>query len=105
MGVGRAIYLRNNWNKLIQGWTTSGVLYWVSGNPISVTSGLGTWVHEDFSSDNTANTPFTRTDLNSMLTLRMTGNGPYFVPLTARMPHYSKTQSCNWGCASRFKIF
>ncbi len=83
MGEGRLIHLPNKWNRLIQGWTTAGVLYWVSGNPVTVVSNFGTWLREDFSGENTVNTPFTRNDLNSMLTFRMTGNGPYFVPSTA----------------------
>lgn len=83
MGEGRAIHLRNKWNRLIQGWTTSGVLYWVSGNPVSLVSGLGTWLREDFSGENMVNTPLTRTDLDYALQFRMTGNGPYFVPSTA----------------------
>lgn len=82
MGAGRLIHLPK-WNQLIQGWTTSAVLYWVSGNPYSVSSALGTWLREDFSSENMANTPLTRPQLDGMLTLRMTGNGPYIVPATA----------------------
>jgi hypothetical protein len=83
MGEGRAIHLANKWNRLIQGWTTSGVLYWVSGNPVSLVSGLGTWLREDFSGENMVNTPLTRNDLDNALQFRMTGNGPYFVPATA----------------------
>jgi hypothetical protein len=83
MGEGHAIHLANKWNSLIQGWTTSGVLYWVSGNPVSLVSGLGTWLREDFSGENMVNTPLTRNDLNSVLQFQMTGNGPYFVPATA----------------------
>ncbi len=82
MGSGHSIHLPKG-NRMIEGWTTSAVLYWVSGNPYSVPSTLGTWLREDFSGENMANTPFTRTDLNGMLQLRMTGNGPYFVPATA----------------------
>ncbi len=82
MGTGHLIHLPK-WNKLIQGWTNSAVLYWVSGNPYSVSSTFGTWLREDFSGENMANTPFTRNDLNSMLQLRMTGNGPYYVPANA----------------------
>jgi hypothetical protein len=83
MGEGRAIHLPNKWNRLIQGWTTSAVLSWVSGNPVSVVSGFGTWLREDFSGENMVNTPLTRTDLDNALQLRMTGNGPYFVPASA----------------------
>lgn len=82
MGAGHFIHLPK-WNKLIQGWTTSGVLYWVSGNPYSVSSTLGTWLREDFSGENMANTSLNRPDLNGMLQLRITGNGPYLVPASA----------------------
>ncbi len=82
MGAGKSIHLPKG-NKLIQGWTTSGVLYWVSGNPYSVSSTLGTWLREDFSGENMANTSFHRPDLNGMLQLRMTGSGPYLVPASA----------------------
>jgi hypothetical protein len=86
MGEGRLIHLPNKWNRLIQGWTTSAVLSWTSGNPVSVSSGLGTWLREDFSGNNEANTLLTRNDLDSQLQFRMTGNGPYFVPATAIGP-------------------
>ena len=65
------------------GWTTSGVLSWVSGNPVSVISGLGTFLREDFSAENMVNTPLTRDDLISVLQFCMTGNGPYFVAPSA----------------------
>ncbi len=80
MGAGKLIHLPNKWNRLIAGWTTSGVLYWVSGNPYSVSSTLGTWLREDFSGENMANTSLTRSSLDSLLQLRMTGNGPYYAP-------------------------
>jgi hypothetical protein len=80
MGAGKFVHLPNKWNRLISGWTTSGVLYWVSGNPYSVSSTLGTWLREDFSGENMANTSLTRSNLDSLLQLRMTGNGPYYAP-------------------------
>ena len=59
------------------------MLSWVSGNPMSIVSGFGTWLREDFSGENMVNTPLTRNDLDNALQFRMTGNGPYFVPATA----------------------
>lgn len=82
-GEGRSVHLNHGWNRLIQGWTTSGNLAWFSGNPISVPSGFGTFLREDFSGTNMANSLLTKTDLSGMLKLRMTGDGPYFVPASA----------------------
>jgi hypothetical protein len=82
-GASHAVHLHGAWNHLIDGWTTSGVLSWTSGNPLSVLSTFGTFLREDFSVKNTANTPYTRTNLDSVLQLRMTPNGPYFVAPSA----------------------
>jgi hypothetical protein len=85
-GEGKMIHLNHGWNRLIQGWTTSGNLSWTSGNPFSVNSGFGTFNREDFSGSNEANSLLTKTDLNGLLQMRMTGNGPYYVPASAIAP-------------------
>ena len=41
IGDGHVLHLSHGWNRLLQGWTTSGNLSWVSGNPVSVISGGG----------------------------------------------------------------
>jgi hypothetical protein len=83
IGEGHALHLNHGWNRLLQGWTTSGNLSWVSGNPVSVISGLGTFLREDFSNVNTVDTLFDKANLDQALQLRMTPNGPFFVPASA----------------------
>jgi hypothetical protein len=86
-GEGHRLHLIHGWNRLISGWTTSGNLSWISGNPFSILSDLGTFLRENFSGENMANTALTKGDLTSnVLQLRMTGNGPYFVPASAIGP-------------------
>ena len=85
-GAGHRLHLSHGLNRVISGWTTSGNLSWSSGNPFSILSDLGTFLREDFSGENMANTLYTKHDLNSLLQLRMTGNGPYFVPASAIGP-------------------
>jgi hypothetical protein len=71
-------------DRFIQGWVTSANLSWVSGNPYSVESGYGTFLRQDFSGDNTANSlALTRPQLDNQLTFQMTGNGPYMVVASA----------------------
>jgi hypothetical protein len=83
VGEGRPLHLSHGWNRLLSGWTTSGNLSWTSGNTFSVASGFGTFLREDFSGENMANTLLTKNDLESQFGLRMTPNGPYFVPSSA----------------------
>jgi hypothetical protein len=85
-GEGHALHLNHGWDRLVQGWTTSANLSWTSGNPFSVPSDFGTFLREDFSAENMANTLLTRTDLNGILQFRMTGNGPYIVPTSVIGP-------------------
>lgn len=82
MGAGHLLQ-RRRFNRLLGGWTTSGNLIWQSGNPFSIYSGRGTFLRQDFSVTNEANTLLTKTDLNSLLQFRMTPNGPYFVAASA----------------------
>ena len=70
-------------NRVIGGWMTSGNLGWISGNPLSIYSARGTFLREDFSGTNEANTTMTKAQLSDLLQFRMTGNGPYFVPASA----------------------
>ncbi len=86
VGGAHALHLNGKWNRLLDGWTTSGILSWVSGNTISVLSDLGTFLREDFSTENMANTPLTRNLINADFQLRMTPNGPYYVPASAIAP-------------------
>ncbi len=83
LGEGHFLHLNHGWNRLIQGWSTSGNLLWQSGNTLSILSNFGTFLREDFSTENMADTMLTKTDINNLLQFRMTGNGPYFVPASA----------------------
>jgi hypothetical protein len=85
LGKGHLIQ-RRGFNRLLTGWTTSGRLTWQSGNPFSVYSGLGTFLREDFSGTNEANTQYTKALLSNMFQFRMTPNGPYFVPASVIGP-------------------
>jgi outer membrane receptor protein involved in Fe transport len=82
LGEGHALSLGHRWNRLIEGWTTSGILSWSSGNPYSVSSGFGTFLRADFSAENMANTYATLPQLNNILAFQMTGNGPYMASPT-----------------------
>jgi len=86
LGGSHALHLRRGWDRLIQGWSTSGNLGWSSGNPFSLVSGFGTLLREDFSGENMANTTLTKPQLNNVLQFQMTGNGPYIVPASVIGP-------------------
>jgi hypothetical protein len=93
VGGDHLLHLNGGWNRLLSGWTTSGIVSWVSGNPISILSDFGTFLREDFSTENMADTALDRTDLDNILQLRMTGNGPYFVPASTIGPDGRGTNS------------
>jgi hypothetical protein len=86
MGEGHFLRLKRGWNRLVSGWTTSGILTWLSGNPYSIPSYRGTFLREDFSSTNESNTFLNKGALNGLLQFRMTPNGPYMVPASAIGP-------------------
>jgi hypothetical protein len=86
---GGASRFRSRWNwvnLLMEGWSTSGILVWQSGNPFSVFSGRGTFLRSTFGFSNTnqANTVYDKGDLTELVGFRMTGGGPYMVPASAR---------------------
>ncbi|HML15661.1 MAG TPA: TonB-dependent receptor [Bryobacteraceae bacterium] len=85
-GSGHALHLGRGWNQWISGWTTSANISWVSGNPYSIVSGYGTFLREDFSGNNMADTLLTAGNLSSILKFQMTGNGPYIVSASAIGP-------------------
>ncbi len=86
LGEGHLVRLSHGLNRLITGWTTSGNLSWISGNPYSVVSGFGTFVPEDSSGENMADTTLTKPQLDNILKFQMTPNGPYMVPQSAIGP-------------------
>lgn len=64
------------------GWAVSTIVIWQSGTPFSILSQRGTLNRSSGyrSSNNTANTNLTKPQLDAMLGMRMTGDGPYFFP-------------------------
>jgi hypothetical protein len=74
---------RKGWERVLGGWMTSANIGWVSGNPLSIYSGRGTFLAESDSGINEANTNLTYSRLAGMLQFRMTGNGLYYLPASA----------------------
>lgn len=65
-------------NRLVSGWGLSGFAALDSGNPLSIyTGGLGTLNRGARSTYNTANTTLTAGQLQALMGVHMTGNGPY----------------------------
>jgi len=82
MGEGHLVSFRPL-NKLLGGWSTSGILTWQSGSVFSVLSARGTLNRSARSTYNTANTTLNKQQLDELFQFRMTGNGPYFVNASA----------------------
>jgi outer membrane receptor protein involved in Fe transport len=73
--------------RLIGGWSISGFLTWQSGTPFSVLSNRGTLNRGARSTGtNTAVALVSKSQLDDLLQLRMTGTGPYFVAASAIGP-------------------
>jgi hypothetical protein len=70
-------------NPLLGGWAVSGIMLWQSGNPFSILSGRGTLTPLYRSAGNTAASTLTKSELDELLQLRMTPNGPFFVAASA----------------------
>lgn len=85
MGEGHLIH-RHGWDRVLGAWMTSGNVSWVSGNPVSIYSGLGTFLREGFSGTNEVDTNLTKSQLQQIVGFRMTGTGPYFVAASAIGP-------------------
>jgi hypothetical protein len=73
-------------NKIIEGWTVGSIMVWQSGAPFSITSGRGTLNRQSRSYYNDANTALTKSQLNSVVTFQMTGNGPVMIAQSAINP-------------------
>jgi hypothetical protein len=82
LGPGHKI-TRKGWDRVLGGWKTSSLVYWVSGNPFSIYSGYGTTLRADFSGTNEAVTTLTKDQLANVVQFRMTGNGPYMIAASA----------------------
>ncbi len=66
--------------KVLSGWQVSGIITKESGPPFSVLSGRGTLNRSGQSGTNTANSSLTNAQLFEGFKVRITPNGPYFVP-------------------------
>ena len=74
-------------SRLVSGWSISGFLTSQSGTPFSILSQRGTLNRAARSTGtNTAVALATKSELDKLLTLRMTGIGPYFVAASAIGP-------------------
>ncbi len=73
--------------RLLSGWSVSGFLTWQSGTPFSVLSNRGTLNRGARSSGtNTAVALISKSQLDDLLRLRITGAGPFFVAASAIGP-------------------
>jgi hypothetical protein len=70
-------------NRLLGGWSVSGVLRYESGNPFSILSKRATLLRAFRSAQNTAASPLTKAELDQVLQFRMTSNGPYIATPSA----------------------
>jgi hypothetical protein len=77
-GKGRKFDLGKVMNQTVGGWTVSSFLTINSGSPFSITSTRGTLNRAARSANNTANTNLTFSQIQSLMTLRVEGDGPYF---------------------------
>lgn len=78
-------------DRVIGGWSMSGIATWNSGSPFSIVSARGTLNNTTAnginpSSNNTATTLLTGGQLGNIVKFQMTGNGPYIVGLNAINP-------------------
>jgi len=64
--------------RVLSGWSVSGVMTWLSGPPFSINSGRGTLNRGARSGVNTADANLTKSQLDGLLALRISGVGPYF---------------------------
>ncbi len=71
---------------LVEGWTLSSILTWQSGAPLSILSGRGTLNRTARSFKNTASTALTKGELDQVVGLRMTDDGPFFIDASAISP-------------------
>jgi hypothetical protein len=70
-------------NKVISNWNVAGLFTMQSGTPFSILSARGTLNRSARSTNNTASTDLTLSQLKDLFQLRMTGNGPYYVAASA----------------------
>lgn len=66
---------------LISGWQTSTIIKYFSGDPLSITSGRGTYNRDDRSASNTVDVVngLTRNQLQNLVGLQSNANGTYYI--------------------------
>ena len=82
-GPGHRISAKGPLNRILGGWSISGLVSYQSGTPFSVLSGRATFNRGARSGNNTAITPLNKAELDQLFQFRMTGDGPYFVASSA----------------------
>ncbi len=71
-------------SRIVSGWNVGAIMTKQSGTPFGILSGRGTYNRAARSSaTNTANTSLNKSQLDSLIGFRMTGNGPYIIDLGA----------------------
>jgi hypothetical protein len=71
-------------SRVLEGWNVSGIFTAQTGSPFSITSGSrGTLNRAARSTNNEATPLLSGSALSDLFSLRMTGNGPYFVAASA----------------------
>ncbi len=78
IGKGRRLDAGRFANQIVGGWTLSTFITVSSGSPFSITSGRGTLNRTGRSGSNTVNTLLTVPQLESLMRLRVEGDGPYW---------------------------
>lgn len=79
VGKGRKLDIQNRIiDYMIGGWSASGIMTWTSGAPFSVFAPRNTLNRSGRSASNTATASVNKAALDSLITFRQTGAGPYF---------------------------
>jgi hypothetical protein len=73
-------------DRLIGDWTIGSIVGWQSGSPFSIVSGRGTLNRAGRSGENTAVSPLTKSQLDSIVGFRMTSDGPFIIDSSAINP-------------------
>jgi hypothetical protein len=85
-GAGKRFDMGRMMNRVLGGFSTSGLLTWSSGSPFSFFSQRATFNRPSRSVNNTADSSLTAGQIDNLLGLRFNGNGAYFVSKLAVNP-------------------
>src|SRR2546426_7963530 len=64
-------------DRVLSDWTLGSIIGWKSGAPFSILSGRGTLNRANRSTQNTAITTLTKSQLDDIIKFRLTGDGPF----------------------------